>query len=89
MSSGSLTDFASLSELRDILISNGWTWATAACMIIFTLFHFPCGTTCLTIKKETGSIKWTAAAFIIPTVVGVVLCMGLTGIVNLVNLFLF
>ena len=85
MSAGSLTGFENLAQLHEILISNGWTWATAVCMIIFTLFHFPCGTTCLTIKKETGSIKWTAASIVIPTAIGVILCMGVTGAVNLVN----
>ena len=57
MSKSSLTGFENLTQLHDILINNGWTWVTAICMIVFTLFHFPCGTTCLTIKKETGSIK--------------------------------
>ena len=89
MSSRSLTGFENLSQLRDILISNGWTWVTAVCMIIFTLFHFPCGTTCLTIKKETGSVKWTFAAILIPTVIGVILCMGVTGIVNLADILFF
>jgi len=87
MSAGSLTGFENLAGLRDILTGNGWTWVTAACMIIFTLFHFPCGTTCLTIKKETGSVKWTVAAIIIPTVIGVILCMAVTGIANFVRLF--
>ena len=88
MSAGSLTGFDNLAQLHDILISNGWTFITAICMIIFTLFHFPCGTTCLTIKKETGSIKWTVAAFIIPTVTGVILCMFVTGIANIVKILI-
>jgi len=85
MSAQSLTGYENLAQLRDILINNGWTWITAVCMIIFTLFHFPCGTTCLTIKKETGSIKWTVASIVIPTVIGIILCMGVTGIVNIVS----
>jgi ferrous iron transport protein B len=32
---------------------------TAVCALVFTLFHFPCGTTCFTIYKETKSLKWT------------------------------
>ncbi|MCL1858236.1 MAG: ferrous iron transporter B [Oscillospiraceae bacterium] len=87
MSAQSLTGFENLAQLRDILINNGWTWVTAACMIIFTLFHFPCGTTCLTIKKETKSIKWTVASIIIPTVIGIILCMCVTGIANIIKLF--
>lgn len=45
-------------------------------MLIFCLFHWPCSTTCLTIKKETGSLKWTAVGFLLPTVLGVFLCIG-------------
>ena len=75
LSRGSLTEAGDLLQLRDLLTDNGWTIKTAICMMIFTLFHFPCATTCLTIKKETGSLKWTALGFALPTVVGVLLCM--------------
>ena len=88
MSAGSLTDFESLAELREILTVNGWTWVTAICVIIFTLFHFPCGTTCLTIKKETGSVKWTFAAIIIPTVIGILLCMCVTAAAKIAGMVL-
>lgn len=60
--------------LHSVLIENGWTWVTALCTMIFILFHFPCSTTCLTIKKETGSLKWTAAAILLPTIFGAILC---------------
>lgn len=75
LSRGSLTEAGDLLQLRDLLTDNGWTIKTAICMMIFTLFHFPCATTCLTIKKETGSLKWTALGFVLPTAVGVLLCM--------------
>lgn len=74
MASGTLVEYESLDSLREILVSNGWTPVTAVCMLIFTLCHFPCSTSMLTIKKETGSLKWTAAAFVLPTVTGLVLC---------------
>lgn len=74
MSSGMLVEMGSTEILRNLLTSNGWTWVTALCTIIFILFHFPCSTTCLTIKKETGSLKWTAVAILLPTLFGVVLC---------------
>ena len=61
----------------DVLIVAGWTWQTAVCTMVFTLFHWPCATTLMTIHKETGSIKETAAAFFLPTAVGAVLCMML------------
>ncbi|MBR2619595.1 MAG: ferrous iron transporter B, partial [Firmicutes bacterium] len=74
MSTGMLTDYSSLTELADVLTACGWTPVTALCVMILCLFHFPCGTTCLTIKKETGSLKWTALAFILPTIIGISLC---------------
>lgn len=74
LSSGMLTSYAGLGELRSILLANGWTWHTAVCMVLFTLFHFPCGTTCLTIRRETGSVKWTLLAIVLPLLSGVVLC---------------
>ena len=54
---GTLTNFESLEELHLLLVNNGWTWLTAVCTMLFSLMHFPCGTTCLTIKKETGSLN--------------------------------
>ena len=70
MAQGSLTDYDSLSQLHQILLDNGWTWQTALSTMLLCLFHFPCGTTCLTIKKETDSWKWTAAAIALPTLTG-------------------
>lgn len=75
MAQGSLTAYDSLQQLQGILLENGWTWQTALSTMILCLFHFPCGTTCLTIKKETGSWKWTGAAFLLPTLVGALLCL--------------
>ena len=75
LSTGSLTDYATTAELHTLLTAHGWTAATALCALIFTLFHFPCGTTCFTIWKETKSVKWTALAIVLPTAVGVGLCI--------------
>ncbi len=80
--SGAITDLGS-AELYDLFVSNGWTWTTAVSMMLFSLFHWPCATTLLTIKKETGSLKWTAVSFIIPTLIGILLCMAFTFIANL------
>jgi len=74
MSANTLTDYGSLAQLHEILVGCGWNMQTAMSVVILCLFHFPCGTTCLTIKKETGSLKWTAAAFLLPTATGVLLC---------------
>ncbi len=74
LSQGSLVEMSDLSALKALLVENGWTWVTAACTILFTLMHWPCSTTCLTIRKETQSWKWTALAFLIPTLCGLSLC---------------
>jgi len=83
---GVLTEFSTLSDLSNLLSLNGWTIFTGISVLIFTLFHFPCATTLLTIKKETRSFKWTLLAFILPTILGVALCMGFTAIVNIFRL---
>jgi len=83
LSLGTITDYASISELKNLLIDNGWTTLTALNMIIFTLMHFPCSTTCLTIKKETNSWKWTIYSILIPTVCGIIICLLTTLIFRL------
>ena len=75
MQGTSLVNMEDTFAIGEILRQNGWTILTAINVMLFTVFHFPCATTLLTIKKETGSWKWTAIAFLIPTVYGVVLCM--------------
>ncbi len=75
-----LSDAGSTAQLAQLLCSNGWTIMTAVCVILFSLFHFPCSTTCITIYKETKSIKWTAAAVILPTAVGVIICMAINAV---------
>ncbi|HHZ01605.1 MAG TPA: ferrous iron transporter B [Tissierellia bacterium] len=74
MSTGTLTDFESTESLRQILISYGWTPLTALNVMLFSLLHWPCSTTLWTIKKETGSLKWTFAAFLIPTTIAFGVC---------------
>jgi len=74
LQTGNLVEFENLQSLKSILVDNGWQIKTAICVLIFTLCHFPCSTTCLTIKKETGSWKWTLLAIAIPTVIGIILC---------------
>ncbi len=74
MSTGTLTDFESLSSLHELFISNGWTITTAVCTIIFFMFHFPCSTTCISIYKETKSKKWTLLSFFTPLCVGLIMC---------------
>ena len=72
--SGSIMEFDSMEQLHLLLVEHGWTWLTAVCTMLFSLLHFPCGTTCWTIYKETKSIKWTALAFFLPTLSGIMIC---------------
>ncbi len=65
----------SVSGLSESILLQAMTWQTAACTMLFTLFHWPCSTTLMTVYRETGSIKNTAAAFCLPTAVGCVLCL--------------
>ena len=62
-------------QMATILLQAGWTWQEGLCMLVFFLFHWPCTTTLLTIKKETGSLKWTTIAALLPTAVGMILCV--------------
>ena len=86
MAAGSLTDLGSLTELHILLVNHGWTWLTAVCVMLFSLMHWPCGTTCLTIKKETQSIKWTLISFAVPTITGIILCLITANTVRLLGL---
>ena len=83
LSQGVLTDAPSLSELKNILISNGWTIVTAINVMLFSLMHWPCSTTLMTIKKESGSFKWTFVSALIPTVCGFLLCIFVNLIFNI------
>ncbi len=75
LATGSLIEMDNLFQLKELLLAHGWTTTTALCTMLFSLIHFPCSTTCLTIKKETGSWKWTLLAMAIPTLCGILLCI--------------
>lgn len=74
LSTGSLIDVADLSTMQSVLLANGWDVVTAICVILFFLMHWPCATTLLTIRKESGSIKWMILSFLIPAVAGLAVC---------------
>ena len=79
LSQGTLMEPGSFAAMKTLLLSHGWTWMTAVSMLLFSLFHWPCSTTLLTIHKETKSLKWTALAALLPTAAGILLCMLFTG----------
>lgn len=83
LSKGSLLEIDDINVMRNLLVNNGWTIITAINVILFSLMHWPCGTTLLTIHKETGSIKWTVISFLLPTVFGIISCICFTSLAKL------
>jgi ferrous iron transport protein B len=69
-----MTELEDLGQLSQLLYANGWTLLTAACTMLFSLLHFPCTTTSLTIYRETGSIRWTILANLMPLGIAVLVC---------------
>jgi len=85
LSGSSLSEMPGLLQMKEILVANGWTLNTAICTILFSLVHWPCSTTVLTVKKETGSVKWAALSVVIPTVFGVIICAFANLFFNLIR----
>ena len=81
LSASSLSDYSSLTSLFGILCENGWTVKTALCVCIFSMFHFPCSTTLITVYKETKSIKWTLLSFITPLITGIAFCAIINAVI--------
>ncbi|HIU26042.1 MAG TPA: ferrous iron transporter B [Candidatus Copromorpha excrementigallinarum] len=86
MATGVLTDYTSLSQLQGILQDAGWTSQTALSVMLLCLFHFPCATSCLTVKKETGSWKWTGLSILLPAASGTLICLIINMAVQLFHL---
>lgn len=74
LAKGSILELESLMELKTVFLANGWTWLTAVCVMLFSLMHWPCSTSCITLYKETKSLKWTVLAMGIPALTGFLLC---------------
>jgi len=83
LASGSMMEVESLDVIGSVLRANGWTWVTGLSALLFSLLHFPCGTTVYTVYKETGSKKWAFLSFLIPTVVAVAVLVALNGVLAL------
>ena len=79
LSQGAMAEVQSLAAMGEILRANGWTWMTALSVMLFSLLHFPCGTTVFTVLKETGSRKWAFISFVLPTL----LAIGTLALLNL------
>ena len=86
LAQGSLVDFDQLTGVQTLLEAHGWTMTTAVCTLLFTLFHWPCSTTCLTIWRESKSLKWTLVAVAVPTLLGVGLCVLVNALGSLLGI---
>ncbi|HOM02928.1 MAG TPA: ferrous iron transport protein B [Acetivibrio sp.] len=86
MSTTSMMELENLNQLKQLLLDNGWTWVTALCVMLFSLMHWPCSTTCLTIRKETQSWKWTLISILVPTLSGIVICFIVANLARLLAL---
>jgi ferrous iron transport protein B len=74
MSKGAMLELDTLSSMKNLFIQNGWTFITALNVMLFSLLHFPCATTLITIKKESGSYKWMLISAFLPTLIAVIVC---------------
>lgn len=83
MAQGSIVEAESLEQMKQLFVDNGWTWITAVSTMMFSLIHWPCSTTLLTIRKETGSWKWTGLAAAIPTAAGIGICILFASVAKL------
>lgn len=85
LAQGSLSDVPGLAQMHALLTANGWTWTTAVSAVLFFLLHWPCSTTLWTIRRETGSAKWTLLAALLPTALGMALCAAFTALTRLIG----
>jgi ferrous iron transport protein B len=75
LAGGTMIELDSLKALHQLFfVEHNWTWVTAISVMLFSLLHYPCGTTLLTIWKESGSWKWTVLAALIPLAIGCIVC---------------
>ena len=86
MSTGQMIELDSIAALRDLFLAHGWTWLTVVCTMLFTLNHWPCGTTVLTTYRETKSIKYTMLSIALPTMTGILLCFVVAQVSRLLGL---
>ncbi|MFA8300758.1 MAG: nucleoside recognition domain-containing protein [Hyphomicrobiales bacterium] len=83
LSASQMLELDSMNELRGLFVNNGWTATTAICTMLFSLLHFPCSTTSLTILKETKSWKWTTLANLYPLALAFIVTFIVYHLINL------
>lgn len=80
---GSLEALGSLESVKELLVAQGWTTPRAICVMLFLLFHWPCATTLLTIRREGGGWRWAVVGAVLPTLIGALLCMIVAAVFQL------
>ena len=85
MAKGNILEMDNIFMLKELLVENGWTWITAISVMLFTLIHWPCSTTCLTIRKETQSLKWMLVSITVPAVMGMAVCLIFASLARLIS----
>ena len=84
LSEGAMLELDSLLSLKTLLVDNGWTVMTALSVMLFSLLHYPCGTTLITVYKETQSFKWTLFAGLMPLMVAIFILFILNQLLSLI-----
>ena len=85
LSCSTMPELDAIRDVRSILTAHHWTVQTAVCVSVFTLAHWPCSTTTITICKETHSMKWMLIGVMLPTCIGTLSCMTLHGLFHLLT----
>ncbi len=80
-----LQEVTDMQMISEVLHVNDWNYVTAICFVVFALMHWPCSTTCITIYKETKSIKWTVLGFLIPTLSGMTICFFINTLYKIIT----
>lgn len=86
LSTTSMTEISSLQGLYQLfVVEHNWSWITIVCMMLFSLLHYPCGSTLLTIGKESGSFKWALVGALMPLGVACLVCFIVNQVAHLMG----
>lgn len=75
---GTISNFENMVQLKELLLLHGWNWTTAICVLLFSLMHWPCSTSLITMYKETKSGFWTMICALLPAACGMICCILFT-----------